>query len=148
MELRSLAKCGSCGASPSVRLKPTAVRVIANPTASETGRGWGWNQARHGLQNQALTQVLVSFSQGTAKPSHNRGQRKGPENTLFKCSVGLWKKEQRQMVLKRNFRPPFPGNGKISLETVKTTKGKKGGYQGQSRPPSPPPPKKRLKTKM
>lgn len=39
--LRSLAKCGSCGASPSVRLKPTAVRVMANPTASETGRGGG-----------------------------------------------------------------------------------------------------------
>ena len=39
--LRSLAKCGSCGASPSVRLKPTAVRVMANPTASETGGGGG-----------------------------------------------------------------------------------------------------------
>lgn len=87
--LRSLAKCGSCGASPSVRLKPTAVRVMANPTASETGRGGGGNQARHGLQNQALTQVLVNFIPGTAKPSHNRGQRKGPENTLFNCSVGL-----------------------------------------------------------
>ena len=36
-----MAKCGSCGASPSVRLKPTAVRVMANPAASETGQGGG-----------------------------------------------------------------------------------------------------------
>ena len=55
-------------------------------------------------------------------------------------------KEQRKMVLKRNFRPPFPGNGKLSLETVKTTKVKKGETTGN--PPPPPPPKKRLKTKM
>ena len=61
----------------------------------------------------------LDFSQGTAKPSHNRGRSKGPENTLFKCSLSLWMKEQRKHVLKRNFRPPFPGNGKISLETVK-----------------------------
>ena len=54
-------------------------------------------------------------------------------------------KEQRKMVLKRNFRPQFPGNGKLSLETVKTTKGKKGDTKGN---PPPLPPQKRLKTKM
>lgn len=61
---------------------------MANPTASETGQVGGgvagvWNRARHGLQNEALTQGLVNFSQGTTKPSHNSGRRKGPENTLL-----------------------------------------------------------------
>ena len=50
-------------------------------------------------------------------------------------------KEQRKRVLKRNFRPPFPGNGKIRLETVKKQLREKGGI-----PRAIPP--KRLKTKM
>ena len=49
------------------------------------GRGGGgvWNRARHGLQNEGLTQGLLNFSQGTTKPSHNNGRWKGPENTLL-----------------------------------------------------------------
>ena len=82
-------------------------------------RSGGWNRARHGLQSEALTQGLVNFSQGTAKLSHNCGRRRGPENTFFKCSLDLWMKEQRKQVLERNFGPLLPGNGKISLETVK-----------------------------
>ena len=37
--LGSWTRCGRCGAWQSVRLKPTAVRLMANPTASETGQG-------------------------------------------------------------------------------------------------------------
>ena len=32
----------------------------------------------------------------------------------------------------KNFRPPFPGNGKIRLETVKNNSGKRGDTKGNS----------------
>ena len=55
-------------------------------------------------------------------------------------------KEQRKQELKRNFRPLFPGNGKISLETVKKQLREKRGIPRAI--PPPPQKKKLLKTKM
>jgi len=45
-----------------VRLKPTAVRIVARPTASETGQRGG---TRHASDCRArLTQALANLSQG------------------------------------------------------------------------------------
>ena len=58
-----MAKCGSCGASPSVRVKPAAVRVMANPTASKTGHGGGTG---HGTdcRTRLLRKVLSTLVKG------------------------------------------------------------------------------------
>ena len=59
MELGPQARSGRCGATPSVRLKPAVVHVMANLTASKTGQG---GRTAHGRTR--LKEAVVNFSLG------------------------------------------------------------------------------------
>ena len=86
-------------------MKPTVVRVMANPTASEIGqRGGTWHDTDC---RTGLTQALVTFSQGTAKPFHYRSRRKG-QKIRFKLLFRLVNERAKKKGTIKKFQATIP----------------------------------------
>ena len=102
-----MARCGNCTASPSVRLKPTAVRVMANPTASEIKQVRGAKPGTARTVERGSRKLLSTLAKGRQNlPIITIGEK--GQKIRFKLLFRLMNERAKKKGAKKTFQETIP----------------------------------------